>query len=166
GMGRIGKAIAKRAGLGFDMDVVFFNRSKVADFGVPARQLGTLGEVCAAADVVVLAVPATPETHHIMNAELLGEMQPHAVLVNIARGDVVDEAALVSALQTGQIAGAGLDVYEREPIVPDALKDLENVTLFPHLGTAALEVRVDMGLMAVANLNAWINGETAPNTLG
>lgn len=163
GMGRIGKAIAKRAGLGFDMEVVFFNRSKVADFGVPARQLETLGEVCSAADIVVLAVPATPETHHLLNADLLGRMQRHAVVVNIARGDVIDETALIHSLETGQIAGAGLDVYENEPVVPDALKALENVTLFPHLGTAALEVRVDMGLMAVANLNAWINGETPLN---
>lgn len=166
GMGRIGKAIAKRAGLGFDMDVVFFNRSKVSDFGVPARQLETLAEVCSTADVIVLAVPATPETRHLVDADLLATMQPHSVLVNIARGDVIDEAALIAALQAGQIAGAGLDVYEREPIVPDALKALENVTLFPHLGTAALEVRIDMGLMAVANLNAWITGETPPNSLG
>ncbi|SMX24602.1 2-hydroxyacid dehydrogenase [Boseongicola aestuarii] len=166
GMGRIGKAIAKRAGLGFDMDVVFFNRSKVSDFGVPARQLETLAEVCSTADVIVLAVPATPETRHLVNADLLAKMQPHSVLVNIARGDVIDEAALIAALQAGRIAGAGLDVYEREPIVPDALKALENVTLFPHLGTAALEVRIDMGLMAVANLNAWIASETPPNSLG
>lgn len=166
GMGRIGKAIAKRSGLGFDMDVVFYNRSRVADFGVPARQFETLDEVCAAADVVVLAVPATPETHHLVNADLLGKMQPHSFIVNISRGDVIDEAALISALQTGQIAGAGLDVYEREPIVPDALKSLENVTLFPHLGTSALEVRIDMGLMAVANLNAWLAGESPPNSLG
>lgn len=163
GMGRIGKAIAKRAGLGFDMDVVFYNRSKVADFGVAARQMDTLAEVCALADVIVLAVPATPETHHLVNADFLTSMQSHAVLVNIARGDVVDEAALISALHAGQIAGAGLDVYEREPKVPSELKALENVTLLPHLGTAALEVRVDMGLMAVANLNAWINGDATPN---
>jgi len=166
GMGRIGKAIAKRAGLGFDMDVVFYNRSKVADAGVSARQLDTLVEVCAVADIVVMAVPATPETHHLMNAELLSKMQPHSVLVNIARGDVIDEVALVSALQNRQIAGAGLDVYEYEPDVPEALKVLENVTLFPHLGTAALEVRVDMGLMAVNNLNAWITGKTIPNPVG
>jgi lactate dehydrogenase-like 2-hydroxyacid dehydrogenase len=166
GMGRIGKAIAKRAGLGFDMDVVFYNRSKLEDAGVPARQLDTLSEVCATADIVVLAVPATPETHHLMGTDLLRKMQPHSVLVNIARGDVVDEAALISALQAGQISGAGLDVYEQEPIVPEALKAMENVTLLPHLGTAALEVRVDMGLMAVDNLNAWIDGKTLPNPVG
>ena len=166
GMGRIGKAIAKRAAFGFDMDVVFYNRSKVADPGVPARQLETLAEVCGAADIVVMAVPATPDTHHMMDAEAMRHMRPHAVLVNIARGDVVDEAALIAALQSGQIGGAGLDVYEFEPVVPNALKDMENVTLFPHLGTAALEVRVDMGLIAVANLNAWIAGEPLPNAIG
>ena len=163
GMGRIGKAIAKRAALGFDMDVVFYNRSPVADPGVPARQLASLDDVCAAADIVVLAVPATPETHHIINAEALAAMQSHAILINIARGDVVDEAALITALQDGQIGGAGLDVYEREPVVPDALKAMENVTLLPHLGTAALEVRENMGLMAVENLNAWAKGAPLPN---
>ncbi len=165
GMGRIGKAIARRAALGFGMEVVFYNRSRVEDAGVPATQLETLAEVCAAADVVVMAVPATPATHHMMDAEALSHMQRHGVVVNIARGDVVDEAALIAALEAGQIAGAGLDVYEFEPNVPEALKAMENVTLLPHLGTAALEVRVDMGLMAVANLNAWVKGEPLPNAV-
>ncbi len=163
GMGRIGKAIAKRAALGFDMNVVFYNRSPIADAGIPARQLPSLGKVCATADIVVVAVPATPETRHIIDAHALAAMQSHAILINIARGDVVDEAALISALQGGGIGGAGLDVYEREPIVPDALKAMENVTLLPHLGTAALEVREDMGLMAVENLNAWLSGAPLPN---
>ncbi len=163
GMGRIGKAIAKRAALGFDMKVVFYNRSQVEDPVVPARQLATLEDVCAAADIVVVAVPATPETHHIIDAKALAAMQPHAILVNIARGDVVDETALIAALEKGAIGGAGLDVYEQEPHVPDALKALENVTLFPHLGTSALEVRIQMGLMAVDNLNAWARGKSLPN---
>lgn len=163
GMGRIGKAIAKRAAHGFDMNIVFYNRSTVADPGVPARQLENLHDVCAAADIVVVAVPATPETHHIINASALAAMQPHGILINIARGDVVDENALIEALQNGHIGGAGLDVYEQEPFVPDALKAMENVTLLPHLGTAALEVRENMGLMAVDNLNAWIAGNALPN---
>ena len=163
GMGRIGKAIARRAALGFGMSIVFFNRSPVADPGVPARQLATLHEVCGEADIVVAAVPATPETHHLIDAAALAAMKPQGVLVNIARGDVVDEAALIAALQAGGIGGAGLDVYEREPHVPDALKAMENVTLLPHLGTAALEVRVAMGLMAADNLNAWIAGRDLPN---
>jgi gluconate 2-dehydrogenase len=163
GMGRIGKAIARRAAFGFGMKVVFFNRSPVPDAGVPARQMDNLQQVCAAADVVVVAVPATPKTHHIINAAALAAMQSHAILVNIARGDVVDESALIAALESGQIGGAGLDVYEHEPVVPKALLGMQNVTLLPHLGTAALEVREDMGRMAVANLTAWLDGQNLPN---
>ncbi len=163
GMGRIGKAIARRAHLGFGMEVVFANRSPVADAGVPARQVGM--EQAMAADIVVTAVPATAETHHLINAATLAHMRPHAIFVNIARGDVVDETALIAALQTGRIAGAGLDVYEFEPQVPEALTVMENVTLLPHLGTAALEVRVGMGMMAVANLLAHAEGRDLPNAV-
>ncbi|MEL7104557.1 MAG: D-glycerate dehydrogenase [Pseudomonadota bacterium] len=163
GMGRIGKAIAKRANLGFGMDVVFYNRSQVEDAGVPARQLDTIAEVAATADVLVVAVPANAQTHHIMNADVFAAMKPGAIFINIARGDVMDEAALVTALQSGSIAGAGLDVYEFEPNVSPALLDMENVTLLPHLGTAALEVREGMGLMAVDNLIAWDEGRDLPN---
>ncbi|MEL6206798.1 MAG: D-glycerate dehydrogenase [Pseudomonadota bacterium] len=163
GMGRIGKAIAKRAHYGFDMEVVFFNRSPVAEPGMPARQLASLSEVLAEADIVVLAVPATPDTHHLIGREALAAMRPHAHLVNIARGDIVDEAALIEALQAGQIAGAGLDVYEFEPKVPEALIAMENVVLLPHLGTAALEVREAMGRMALDNARAILEGRTPPN---
>jgi lactate dehydrogenase-like 2-hydroxyacid dehydrogenase len=163
GMGRIGKAIARRAHLGLGMEVVFFNRSPVADAGVPARQLGSVAEVMGAADVVVLAVPGGPATRHLIDAAAIAAMQPHAHLVNIARGDVVDEAALIAALQDGRIAGAGLDVYEREPEVPEALRALPNVVLLPHLGTAALEVRTAMGMIAVDNIAAHLRGETLPN---
>ncbi|MEM7644368.1 MAG: NAD(P)-dependent oxidoreductase, partial [Pseudomonadota bacterium] len=161
GMGRIGQAIAHRCHHGFGMDVVFWNRSeKSVEI---ARQLPTIAEVCAAADIVVMAVAATPETRHLMNAEALAAMRAHAILVNIARGDVVDEAALVAALQAGRLAGAGLDVYEHEPHVPDALRAMENVTLLPHLGTAALEVREAMGRMALDNAVAIAEGRTPPN---
>lgn len=161
GMGRIGKAIARRAHGGFGMEITFFNRSAVTDPGVPARQV-TLPEALSA-DVVVLAVPATPATHHLIDAAALAQMRPHAILVNIARGDVVDEAALIEALGKGRIAGAGLDVYEFEPQVPAALTAMENVTLLPHLGTAAQEVREQMGMMAVANLIAFAEGRALPN---
>ncbi|MDJ1008952.1 MAG: D-glycerate dehydrogenase [Paracoccaceae bacterium] len=163
GMGRIGKAIAKRAALGFGMKVVFFNRSAVAEPGVAAEQLGSIEEVAVASDVLVVAVPANAETHHLMNAEVFAAMKPGAYFINIARGDVMDEAALIAALQAGEIAGAGLDVYEFEPKVPAALIAMENVTLLPHLGTAALEVREGMGLMAVDNLIAWDEGRVVPN---
>ena len=163
GMGRIGKAIAQRCQAGFGMNVVFHNRSQVSDVGVPARQLGSLAEVMAAADVVVVAVPGSPETHHLIDAAALGKMQPHAYLVNISRGDVLDEAALIAALTAGHIAGAGLDVYEQEPHVPEDLLALDNVVLLPHLGTNAEEVRANMGMMAVENLRAFFNGVAVPN---
>lgn len=163
GMGRIGKAIARRCQAGFGMDVVFHNRSQVSDVGVPATQLGSLAEVMAAADVVVIAVPGSPETHHLIDVAALDAMQSHAYLVNISRGDVLDEAALIAALKTGQIAGAGLDVYEQEPHVPEALLALDNVVLLPHLGTNAEEVRANMGMLAVANLRAFFNGDAVPN---
>ncbi len=163
GMGRIGKAIARRAQAGFGMKVVFYNRSPVAEVGVEAEQLSALEDVLKAADVVVLAVPATPETHHLIDAAALAAMRPEAYLINIARGGIVEEAALIAALQQGQIAGAGLDVYEFEPKVPEALIQMENVTLLPHMGTAALDVRQGMGMMAVENLLAFVKGEPLPN---
>ncbi|GIT91057.1 D-glycerate dehydrogenase [Jannaschia pagri] len=161
GMGRIGQAIAHRCHHGFGMEVVFHNRSTKDIAG--ARQLPSVAEVCAAADMVVVAVPATPETVHIIDAQALAAMQPHAILVNIARGDVVDETALIAALQARQIGGAGLDVYEQEPHVPEALRALDTVTLLPHLGTAALEVREDMGRMALANVVAIAERREPPN---
>jgi gluconate 2-dehydrogenase len=163
GMGRIGKAIARRCQAGFGMEVVFFNRSPVADPGVPARQV-PMAEAMAA-DIVVVAVPGGPATHHLINAAAISHMQPHALFVNISRGDVVDEAALIEALTAGRIAGAGLDVYEFEPQVPAALTAMENVTLLPHLGTAALEVRQNMGMMAVDNLVAFAEGRPLPNAV-
>jgi lactate dehydrogenase-like 2-hydroxyacid dehydrogenase len=161
GMGRIGKAIARRCHFGFGMRVVFYNRSVVVDAGVPATQVDMAAAM--AADFVVVAVPGGAATHHLINSQTLGYMQKSGFFINISRGDVVDEAALVAHLQAGHIAGAGLDVYEFEPQVPPALMAMENVTLLPHLGTAALEVREAMGLMAVDNLVAFFDGQTPPN---
>jgi len=163
GMGRIGQAIAHRCRAGFGMDVVYYNRSKKPVEG--ARQLPSVEDVCARADVVVMAVPGGAETHHLMDEAMFAAMQSHALFVNIARGDVVDEAALVAALQAKQIAGAGLDVYEFEPKVPAALKAMDNVVLLPHLGTAALEVREDMGRMALANVMAFASAKPVLNAV-
>ncbi|MCR9158726.1 MAG: D-glycerate dehydrogenase [Rhodobacteraceae bacterium] len=164
GMGRIGQAIAQRAHFGFGMAVKFYNRSP-KEMPFPAEQVAELAELAAQVDVLVVAVPGGAETHHLINASVLNAMQPHAHLVNIARGDVVNEADLIDALSTGRITGAGLDVYEFEPKVPQALMDMENVTLLPHLGTAALEVRTAMGLMAVDNAIAFANGHPLPNAV-
>jgi hydroxypyruvate reductase len=162
GMGRIGQAIARRCHFGFGMSVGYFSRSaKQLDF--PADHIANLTDLAAQVDVLVTAVPGGAETRHIINADVLNAMQNHAHFINIARGDVVDEAALIHALETQQIGGAGLDVYEREPLVPEALRKLDNVTLLPHLGTAALEVREEMGMMAVDNLKAFFAGKALPN---
>lgn len=161
GMGRIGKAIARRCHYGFGMEVVFHNRSTVTDVGLPARQVAMAEAM--AQDFVVVAVPGGKATHHLINAAAFAAMKPTGIFVNIARGDVVDEAALIAALSQGRIAGAGLDVYEFEPKVPAELLAMENVTLLPHLGTAALEVRENMGMMAVDNLVAHLEGRDLPN---
>ena len=163
GFGRIGKAIARRCHYGFGMEAVFYNRSRVEDPGLPARQV-EMAEAMAA-DFVVVAVPGSPETHHLIDAKILGMMKKTGIFVNISRGDVVDEHALIDTLQAGRIAGAGLDVYEFEPKVPAALIAMQNVTLLPHLGTACLEVREAMGMMAVANLIAFAEGTALPNHL-
>lgn len=163
GMGRIGRAIARRCHFGLGMEVVFHNRSPLADPGPPARQVPL--DQALQADVVVVAVPGGAETRHLIGADQFAQMRREAIFVNIARGDVVDEAALVRALDQGLIAGAGLDVYEFEPRVSPGLLARDNVTLLPHLGTAALEVREAMGMMAVDNLFAHLDGRPLPNAV-
>jgi glyoxylate reductase len=117
-----------------------------------------LQELLGESDVVSVHAPLTPQTRHLFDAEAFGKMKPTAVLVNTARGPIVDEAALAEALRTGEIFAAGLDVYEHEPEVPEALIGLENVTLLPHLGSATIETRTAMGLLAVDNLLAGLAG--------
>lgn len=164
GMGRIGQAIARRCHFGFDMQVSYFNRSE-KQLGFEATRVAGLRELAAAVDVLVVAVPGGTETRHLIGAQVLDAMQGHAHLINIARGDVVEETALIRALEARAIGGAGLDVYEHEPAVPDALLRRDNVTLLPHLGTAALEVREAMGLMAVENVAAFLDGKPLPNAV-
>lgn len=161
GMGRIARAVAQRAHAGFGMKVIFHDPypppPEVAR-GLGAEQLPWLEDVLQRADFVSLHCPANPETHHLMNRDRLALMRRDAYLINTARGDVVDEAALVDALQAGTLAGAGLDVYEREPQVTPALLTMENVVLFPHLGSATRETRVAMGLRALENLRLFFQG--------
>jgi lactate dehydrogenase-like 2-hydroxyacid dehydrogenase len=162
GMGRIGQAIARRCHFGFGMDVKYVARSpKELDF--PAERAADLLALAGAVDFLVIAVPGGAETTHLINAEVLAAMKPTGHLINIARGEVVEEAALISALQERRIGGAGLDVYEFEPKVPQALIDLDNATLLPHLGTATEEVRSNMGHMALDNVDAFLAGKPVPN---
>lgn len=162
GMGRIGQAIAHRCHFGFGMEVTYFNRSDKS-LGFPAMRVSSLADLAAGADFLVAAVPGGAETRHLIDAGVLGAMPSHAHFINISRGDVVDEAALIATLEAGGIGGAGLDVYEFEPKIPEKLVALDNVTVLPHLGTAALEVRTAMGLMAVDNLRAFASGQPLPN---
>ncbi|WP_458789928.1 2-hydroxyacid dehydrogenase [Yoonia sp. MH D7] len=161
GMGRIGQAVAKRCHYGFDMPVIYFNRSQ-KEVDVPSRQVDTLEALMSQADIIVVTVPGGGSNSNMIDAAMIAQMQETAVFVNVARGDVVDEAALITALQHGKIAAAGLDVYACEPLVPQDLRDLENVVLLPHLGTAALEIREKMGMMALDNIIAWNAGKPLP----
>ncbi|TDT76848.1 lactate dehydrogenase-like 2-hydroxyacid dehydrogenase [Litoreibacter halocynthiae] len=161
GMGRIGQAIANRCRNGFGCKIVYANRSRKDVDG--AEQLDSMEAVAQVADVVVAATPGGPATRHLIGKSVFEAMQPHAIFVNISRGDVVNEAALITALQAGALGGAGLDVYENEPKVPDELLAMENVVLLPHLGTNTLEVRTGMGMMALDNLLAFAAGKDLPN---
>jgi len=167
GMGRIGQAVARRAHFGFGMDIVFQNRSLITDgAGVDARQLGSVAELCAASDYVSLHCAATPETRHILGREALVAMKPDAYVVNTARGDVVDEPALVIALESGAIAGAGLDVFQGEPQVNPAILNAPNTVLLPHLGSATRETRIAMGMKVVENARAFVAGAPLPDPVG
>jgi lactate dehydrogenase-like 2-hydroxyacid dehydrogenase len=164
GYGRIGRAVAHRARLGFGMRVLFHSRRPPdpAD-GADAGWRERLDDLLAESDFVSLHCPATPETRHLIDAAALRRMRPTAFLVNTARGDVVDEQALAVALREGTIAGAGLDVYEREPVVGPALLAAPNVVLLPHLGSATLETREAMGVRALRNLDAFFDGGDPPD---
>ncbi len=162
GMGRIARAVAQRAHHGFGMKVIFhdpFPPAPDVATALGAEPRDSLEDVLREAHFVSLHCPATPETRHLMNRERLALMRPEAFLINTARGDVVDEAALVEALQSRRIAGAGLDVYEKEPQVTPALIAMENVVLLPHLGSATKETRVAMGLRAFENLQLFFSGK-------
>ncbi len=161
GMGRIARAVARRAHHGFGMRVLYTDPypppPEVAK-ELGAEQRATIEEVLSQSDFVSLHCPATPETRHLMSGVRLAKMKPSAYLINTARGDVVDEQALIEALTKGWLAGAALDVFEREPQVSPALLAMENVVLLPHLGSATEETRVAMGMRALENLRLHFAG--------
>ena len=167
GMGLIGAAVARRA-KAFGMTIAYSKRSPLD--AATAKELDakhmSMDELLATSDVVSLHCPYSPETHHLMNAETIGKMKKSAYLINTARGPVVDEAALVDALRSNAIAGAGLDVFEHEPKVHEGLLGLDNAVLIPHLGSATVETRTAMATTATANSLAVLAGKTAPNLVG
>ncbi len=164
GMGRIGQAIARRAS-GFDMRVLYHNRSRLPE-GDEKRLNATRverDELLATSDFVVVMAPYSPATHHLIGAAEIAKMKPTAILVNSARGGVVDDAALVEALQERRIAGAGLDVFEGEPKLHAELAKLPNVVLTPHIGSASRATRIVMCDTAAANVTAVLEGREPPN---
>lgn len=165
GMGRIGRAIARRA-RAFGLAVRYHNRNRLP--AAVEEELGAaydadLDRMLAAVDIVSINCPHTPATHHLIDARRIALLRPHVYLINIARGEIVDEAALVAALDSGRIAGAGLDVFAHEPAVDPRLLRLSNVVLLPHMGSATFEGRAAMGEKVIANIRAWWDGHRPPD---
>lgn len=168
GMGRIARAVAARAAHGFNMNIIFhdpFPPSPEDLKGLNATQCASPEEVFAKADFVSLHCPGGAATYHLIGDDAFAAMKPGAFLINTARGDVVEEAALVRALTSGAIAGAGLDVFEKEPAVSEELMNMENVVLLPHLGSATSETRYAMGMRVVENIEAFFAGDTPRDKL-
>jgi lactate dehydrogenase-like 2-hydroxyacid dehydrogenase len=161
GFGRIAQATARMARQAFGMRIAYHSRRDVP--GENAESYQDLDRLVADADVVSLHCPGGAETFHLLDARRLGLMKRSAILINTARGTVVDEPALADSLRSGSIAAAGLDVYEREPIVHPALVGLENVVLLPHLGSATIEARTAMGMLVAKNLDAFFDNQPPPN---
>ena len=166
GFGRIARAVAQRAHFGFGMRVQAYSPGLI-DTGsaTPVSICASLEQLLSSSDFVSLHCPANADTRHLMNAARLRQMKPEAFLINTARGVIIDEHALVAALRSGVIAGAGLDVYEREPEVTPGLVQLPNTVLLPHLGSATEETRVAMGMRVLRNLDAFFSGDEPPDRI-
>jgi glyoxylate reductase len=165
GMGRIGQAVARRA-RGFGLSIHYHNRRRVAEgieHELEATYWESLDQMLARMDIVSVNCPHTPATYHLLSARRLKLMKPSAVIVNTARGEVIDENALVRMLKAGELAGAGLDVYEHEPQVNPKLLELDNVVLLPHMGSATLEGRIEMGEKVLINIKTFADGHKPPD---
>ena len=165
GMGRIGRAVARRA-RGFGMAVHYHNRKRVhesVENELEATYWESLDQMLARVDLVSVNCPHTPATYHLLSARRLQLLQPHCIIVNTARGEVIDENALTRMLEAGDIAGAGLDVFEHEPAVNPKLLALDNTVLLPHLGSATVEGRVDMGEKVLINIKTFVDGHKPPD---
>ena len=156
GLGRIGKAIATRA-KAFNMEVGYYGRQQQAEVAYP--YFASLKDLAAWCDVLMLVMPASAENTHCVNAEVLAALGSQGFVINVGRGSLIDTEALITALETGQIAGAGLDVFEHEPEVPAALQHLPNVALLPHLGSATIETRARMTKLVLRNVDAQLQGK-------
>lgn len=165
GMGRIGQAVAHRA-RAFGLSVVYHNRHRLPDaleMMLGARHEPDLDALLAQADILTLHCPATPETHHLIDARRIALMKPGAFLINTARGQIVEEEAMIAALVSGHLGGAGLDVFEHEPMVDARLRDHHNVAILPHMGSATVEGRLASGDKVIANIRFWVDGHRPPD---
>jgi glyoxylate reductase len=165
GMGRIGQAVARRAGA-FGLQIHYHNRKPVSpriEEELGATYWESLDQMLARMDVVSVNCPHTPATYHLLSARRLKLLQNHVIVVNTARGEVIDEAALANMLARGEIAGAGLDVYEHEPAINPKLLKLPNVVLLPHMGSATVEGRIDMGEKVIINIKTFMDGHRPPD---
>jgi glyoxylate reductase len=165
GMGRIGQAVARRA-RAFQMSIHYHNRRRVhpdIEAELEATYHESLDQMLARMDVITVHCPHTPATFHLLSARRLKLLRPHAYIVNTARGEIIDEVALVRMLRAKEIAGAGLDVYENEPAVNPKLLAMENVVLLPHMGSATHEGRIDMGQRVIVNIQSFVDGHAPPN---
>ena len=165
GMGSIGQAIARRA-KAFGMSIHYHNRKAVhpsIEAELESTYWETIEQMLPRVDIISINCPSTPATHHLLNKERLSLLSPHSYLVNTGRGDVIDEMALIELLKENKIAGAGLDVYEHEPVVSSALIDLPNVVLLPHIGSATIEGRHAMGDKVIINIQTFLDGHTPPD---
>ena len=165
GMGRIGQALARRA-RAFGLSIHYHNRKpvppRIAE-ELEATYWESLDQMLARMDVISVNCPHTPATYHLLSARRLKLIRPHAILVNTARGEIIDEGSLAAMLEKGELAGAGLDVFEHEPAVNPKLLKLPNVVLLPHMSSATIEGRVDMGEKVIVNIRTWMDGHKPPD---
>ena len=165
GMGRIGQAVAKRA-RAFGLEIHYHNRRRInraVEEELGATYWESLDQMLARMDIVSVNCPHTPATFHLLSARRLKLMQPQAYIVNTARGEVIDENALTRMLQAGELAGAGLDVFEHEPAVNPKLAQMENVVLLPHMSSATIEARTEMGEKVIINIKTFLDGHRPPD---
>jgi glyoxylate reductase len=165
GMGRIGQALARRA-RAFNLSIHYHNRKRVSprlEEELEATYWDSLDQMLARMDIISVNCPHTPGTYHLLSARRLKLLRPHAIVVNTARGEIIDEGALAAMLEAGDLAGAGLDVFEHEPAVNPKLLKLPNVVLLPHMGSATIEGRVDMGEKVIVNIRTWMDGHKPPD---
>ena len=165
GMGRVGSAVARRA-RGFGLSIHYHNRHRVheeTEAELEATYWESLDQMMARMDIIAVNCPHTPATYHLLSARQLKLLQPHAYIVNTSRGEVIDENALTRMLRNGELAGAGLDVFEHEPAINPKLLELDNVVLLPHISSATIEGRIDMGEKVIINIKTFIDGHVPPD---